>query len=71
MVAPLMTPALIAMLKKLLKKDKKGKKSSGPIVKKKLKKKNRWIGKKIPPVKKLTKPKYTKSNPRPSRTLTY
>jgi len=40
MVAPLMTPALIAMLKKLLKKDKigKGRKSSGPTAKKKLKK---------------------------------
>ena len=70
MVAPLMTPALIAMLKKLLKKDKKGKKSSGPIVKKKLKKKNRWIGKKIL-VKKLTKPIVTKNRPTPRKTITY
>ena len=70
MVAPVLTPALIAMLKKLLKKDKKGKKSSGPIVKKKLKKKNRWIGKKIL-VKKLTKPIVTKNRPTPRKTITY
>ena len=41
MVVPLMTPALLGMFKRFLKKDKigKGKKSSGPIAKKKLKKK--------------------------------